>query len=266
MTAGRVVSLSAGTVLDATPEEALAAAAAAGFDAFGTRWDPERLPRAAIGPLRRRVDDSGLALLDLEVVRLGPGVPVPDHRPWADVAAELGARFLLVVSSHDDPARAADELATLAGWCAPAGVTVALEFMRFTAVPTLRAAGELVRAAGGAGLTVLVDVLHLQRGGESADDLTAPGAPPVGYLQLCDAPAAPPGDLAALAAEARHGRLFPGEGELPLADVLAALPADLPVCVEVQSDSWSRQLDVPARARRARDSVRDLLGAPDPAR
>nr|WP_239522128.1 sugar phosphate isomerase/epimerase [Geodermatophilus sabuli] len=253
--------MSAGTVLDARPDDALDAAAAAGFDAFGTRWDPEH----AIGSLRRRIDDSGLALLDLEVVRLGPGTPVGHHRPWVDAAAELGARFLLVVSSHDDPARTADELATLAGWCAPAGVTVALEFMRFTAVPTLHAAGELVRAAGGTGLTVLVDVLHLQRGGETPADLTRPGAPPVGYLQLCDAPADPPGDLAALAEEARHGRLFPGDGELPLADVLAALPADLPVCVEVQSDTWSRQLDVPARARRAMDSVRGLLGAPHPA-
>lgn len=259
--AGRLVSLSAGTVLDASPEEALAAAAAAGFDGFGVRWDPDRLPHHLLPALRSRIDASGLALLDLEVVRLRPDVPVAAHRAWVETAAELGARFLLAVSHDESPARTADELGTLAEWATTSGVTVALEFMGFTAVPTFRSASSLLRQAACPGLTILVDALHLQRGGETAADLTTPDAGPVGYVQLCDGPRAAPGptgDPTALADEARHGRLFPGEGELPLGDLLAALPDDLPCCVEVQSDTWSR-VDVGERARRAMTSVRPLL-------
>jgi sugar phosphate isomerase/epimerase len=257
----RLLSLSAGTVLDASPEAALDAAAAAGFDAFGLRWDPARLPASRLPALRRRIEVAGVPLLDLEVVRLRPEVPVTAHRAWAETAADLGARFLLVVSHHESPFRTVEELRTLAGWCAPTGVTVALEFMRFTAVPTFRSAGSLLREAACPGLTILVDALHLQRAGESAADLTTADAGPVGYFQACDGPReapGPPDDLGALADEARHGRLFPGEGELPLRELLDALPADLPCCVEVQSDAWSR-VDVGQRAQRAMDSMRALL-------
>lgn len=259
----RLLSLSAGTVLDAAPEAALDAAVAAGFDGFGIRWDPERLPPSRLSALRGRIESSGLVLLDLEVVRLRPDVPVSAHRAWAETAAALGARFLLAVSHHESPARAVEELCTLADWCSPSGVTVALEFMRFTAVPTFRSASDRLRQAACPGLTVLVDALHLHRGGETAAALTAADAGPVGYVQICDAPReAPgaPGDLAALADEARHGRLFPGEGELPLADLLGALPADLPCCVEVQSDAWAGA-DVGERARHAMASTRALLAA-----
>ena len=263
--AGRLVSLSAGTVLDAAPEAALDAAVAAGFDAFGIRWDPERLTPSRLPSLRRRIDAGGIPLLDLEVVRLRPDVPVTAHRAWAETAAELGARFLLAVSHHESPARTVDELCTLADWCSPSGVTVAVEFMRFTAVPTFRSASGLLRQAACPGLTILVDALHLHRGGETAADLTAADAGPVGYVQICDAPREAPGapdDLVALADEARHGRLFPGEGDLPLGELLDALPADLPCCVEVQSDSWSG-VDVGQRARHALASARALLATTD---
>jgi sugar phosphate isomerase/epimerase len=258
---GRLLSLSAGTVLDASPEAALAAAAAVGFGGFGIRWDPERLPRRESPALRRRIEEGGVALVDLEVVRLRPDVALSAHRAWADMAAELGARYLLVVSHHEDPARTAADLATLAEWCTPARVTVALEFMRFTGVPTFAAADAIVRQAAVPGVQILVDALHLQRGGETPVSLTAAGTATVGYVQLCDGPRAAPGaadDLAALADEARHGRLFPGEGELPLRELLGVLPSDLPCCVEVQSDRWAG-VDVQQRARRAMDSMRELL-------
>ncbi len=251
---GRVLSLAAGTVLDASPEQAVAEAAAAGFQAVGLRWTP-----GAVDPMtvRRLLDDTGIALLDLEVVRLDPAAPVTAHRPLVEVAAALGARFLLAVSQHPDPGRTSDELAQLADWCAPSGVTVAVEAMRFTTVPTLAAAAALAPP----GVALLVDALHLHRGGESPADLR-PLAHRVGYLQLCDAPlAAPPGGVDALAAEARHARSFPGEGELPLADLVAALPADLPCSIEVQSDSWARAT-VTERARHAHATGRAALRRP----
>ena len=95
----------------------------------------------------------------------------------------------------------------------------------------------------------------------------------LGYLQLCDAPAAPPhgiggagpdaarpagqrGDDAVL--EARTGRLLPGEGELPLAELLGALPDSLPVSAEAPSLAARRELSpaqFAARVRHALDSV-----------
>ena len=62
--------------------------------------------------------------------------------------------------------------------------------------------------------------------------------------------------------EARAARLLPGEGELPLRELLAALPDGIPVAVEAprsgsgsgSGDGRSRS-EFAARARRAVDSV-----------
>lgn len=257
----RLVSLSAGTVLGFPADEVFEAAAAAGFGAVGLRWEQPGMPVPSAPRVRRAAAAAGVSVLDLEVVRLRPGVPLAASRPLVDVAAELGARFLLAVSHHPEPAHTADELATVAEWCAGTGAVVALEAMRFTAVPTVRTAAALLRGLGRADVVLCVDPLHLHRGGETPAVLREDGGVRIGYVQLCDAPLAPPGppdDVEALAEEARHHRLFPGEGELPLAEMLAAVPADLPCTVEVQNDGWAG-VDARGRAQRAMQSARRVL-------
>lgn len=256
----RLVSLSAGTVLGFPPGEVVDAAAAAGFGAVGLRWKQPGMPAASAPRVRRQVEAAGLTVLDVEVVRLRPGVPVASFAPLVDVAAELGARFLLAVSHHPEPDRTADELAALADRCGGTGVRVALEAMRFTAVPTFRAAAALLRGLARPDVVICLDPLHLQRGGETPEVLREDGAR-IGYVQLCDAPLRHPGDagdLDALAEEARHHRLHPGEGELPLVEMLAAVPATMPCTVEVQDDREAG-VDARRRARRAMDATRRVL-------
>ena len=247
------------------------AAAAAGYDAAGLRLDPRTTTPADAAALRRRADDLGLAVLDLEVVRLGPDRPFDDHLRLLELAGILGARFLLTVSVHPTGAGTAADLARLAAAARGAGPRVAVEFMRFTGIRTLADALELVRALGDDAPAVLVDALHLQRGGGSPADLAALPAGTVGYLQLCDAPAAAPADLAE---EARHHRLPPGTGDLPLAGLLAHGPAGVPLSVEVQSDRLAAELAPVERARRLLADTRRVLaagtapprGAPGPGR
>jgi sugar phosphate isomerase/epimerase len=53
-----------------------------------------------------------------------------------------------------------------------------------------------------------------------------------GVLQLCDAPAiAPPPEL--LRDESVNRRRYPGEGELPLDDILDALPENVVIEIEI---------------------------------
>ncbi|MDQ4119443.1 MAG: TIM barrel protein, partial [Actinomycetota bacterium] len=159
----RVLSLAAGTVLDAGPAGTLRAAADAGYDAAGLRLDPQD---AGATGLRALADDLGLAVLDLEVARLGPDTRFADHLRLLELAQELGARFLLAVSVHPDPAATADELGRLAAAAEGGPTRVALEFMRFTRVGTL---DEAVDVATAASAVVLVDALHLARGGDTPD-------------------------------------------------------------------------------------------------
>jgi hypothetical protein len=79
---------------------------------------------------------------------------------------------------------------------------------------------------------VLVDALHVQRCGVRLADLADLAAADPGlltYVQLCDAPLAAPADPVH---EARAARLLPGEGQLPLRGLLAALPDGIQVTVE----------------------------------
>jgi len=253
-----LLSLAAGTILDATAQEAIAVAADAGFDALGLRFDAPPDPRN-LAELTARLDDRGLRVLDVEVARLRPGALASDHLWLIDIAAALGASYVLSVSNHDSRDATVHELGVLAEYAQHNGVRIALEFMRFTSVRSLGEACTLSTHLASAGLDnvdVLLDVLHFDR---CAEDLGAlPAAREcIGYVQICDATGRPTTDEA-LANEARHHRMMPGAGQLPVAQVLARLGA-LPISVEVQSDELAGALSVRERAELAMRSTRAVL-------
>jgi sugar phosphate isomerase/epimerase len=73
--------------------------------------------------------------------------------------------------------------------------------------------------------------------------------------QLCDASATAPATRAAIIAEARGGRLPPGDGALPLGALLEALPTDTSLSVEMPLPA----LDARERIATAFNSTRNLL-------
>ncbi len=253
-----MLSLAAGTVLDAAASKVVAAAAAAGFDACGLRLDPTQLSPGQVRAIRTEIDDAGIELLDLEVIRLNEGHPVDRHQAMLELAAELGAAWVLTVVGMPDPAEQAGALAELDELAAPLGVRISLEFMAFTAVRTL--ADALVLADRVPRCGVLVDALHLNRtGGGCADVAAAAGR--LSYLQLCDGSLDPPsgGTPAELAEEARHHRVMPGDGAFDLAGLIRAVPGTLPVSVEVQSDRLAASRTVEERAALAYRSATRVI-------
>lgn len=271
MNGGREVALAVLTVLDAPPPEVVDVAAAAGFDAVTLRLLGG--PRGEIGPLvgdtptRRetcaRLRHHGLGVLDVEVVRLDGETDITALRPVLESAAVLGARHVVALDTEPDEARATERFGELCEEASGFDLRVALEFMLFTECRTIRDADRIVEQAGHPAGAVLVDPLHLQRsGGSPADvaELAAAHPERYPYAQLCDAPAeAPAGGVRALYAEAVHRRLHPGDGELPLAAFVAALPAGAALSVELPVPALADR--PPAeRARRAMDSARRLLG------
>lgn len=126
-------------------------------------------------------------------------------------------------------------LALLAAMCEMArdhGLRVDLEFMRWRPVATVQQACAVVTGAGQANSGVLVDALHLFRSGGQVADIAAVDPRLLRAVQLCDAPMLAPAE-ALIIPEAREGRLLPGQGQLPLAALLAALPGDVDISVEV---------------------------------
>ena len=134
-----------------------------------------------------------------------------------------------------------------------------LEFAIYTGVRTLADAARLVQQSGCDNAAVLVDALHFSRSGGWPSDIAGVDASLFKYAQICDAGASIPTEPADLIREARGGRLLPGEGALPLRDLVAALPPAIPLAVEAPVGATAG-LPALERARRAYRSMRALLG------
>ena len=260
----RVAGLDHLTLLGVAPPELVTVSAAAGFGAVGLRVSPARdderpwpmTPGSAmLAQTALRLADTGIAVLDVEAIRLRPwqGPRPAEFTPVLEAAAELGARFVNAICEDPDLSRLSDEFGRLAEEARPYAVRPVIEFMAYRTVRTL---DDAVAIAAGSGGGVLIDALHVQRCGVSLDALRAVDPGLVSYVQLCDAPLAAPAGEGAEITEARDGRLLPGDGELPLLGLLAALPAGIPVAVEAPAaGAGARPAEFAIRARRALSSV-----------
>ena len=191
--------------------------------------------------------DTGVGVFDLEIVRIGEGFDPRLYLPLFEAGAALGARAVLVVGDDTDPARLATSYARLCEQMAPFGLTADLEFMPWTAVPDARSALALVEAAGSpANAGILVDALHFGRSHTTLDDIRAIPRSLLHYAQLCDGEAGTHFSTEQLLHTARCERLMPGEGNIDLRGLFAALPPDLPVSVEMIN--LVREADTPAQA------------------
>ena len=283
MTGGRrPVGLGHLTLLDTAPPELVSLAAQAGFEAVGMRAavasaTEEPWPMAVGSPMLRetlrRMDDTGVRVTDVEIIRLVPQTRAADQRALFETGAELGARFVNVIDFDPDHGRAADTLAAIAAEAAPFGLRPCVEPMAYSKLTSL---ADAVKLVDGSAAGIIADPLHLHRCGDDPARLRELDPRLLGYFQLCDAMLAPPhglprpqrlprgqpADVDDAQLEGRAARMLPGDGELPLAELVDAVPADLPVAVEAPNLQLSARLGVPEFLRRARQAASLLLDNP----
>jgi sugar phosphate isomerase/epimerase len=235
----RRLSLAHLTAITLPPPQFIEAAAQAGFDGVGLRllrvtpdspgyplMDDPALMRAT----RATLTATGLIVSDIEFVKITPDLDPVTLLPMIAAGAELGARHLICAPYDPDLSRLSDTLAEIARLCAEHGLGAVLEFFPWTPVPDLHTCWQVVRDTG-AGL--LVDALHFDR---SRSDLALlRDIPParLPFAHLCDATRAPSYDTDTLLRTARTDRLMPGQGQIDLVAFLRALPAELPLGLEV---------------------------------
>jgi sugar phosphate isomerase/epimerase len=268
----RRLSLAHLTVLDTTPPELVTVASAAGFRTIGIRLTAT--PSVGVppydmlheGPLLRetllRMAGTGVSVFDTEFLRFEPDQPAAIPEGFLEISARLGATQVLVMSAEPEEARTLERFGELCDRAAPYGLQVNLEFAIYTGVRTLAHAAKMVARATRANASVLIDALHFSRSGGLPEHVAQVDPALFRYAQICDAgPDMPaPTDTPALVREARTGRLLPGEGVLPLKELVAALPRSLPLAIEAPCRATA---GLPAldRAKRAYRALADLVGA-----
>jgi len=263
-----MLSLAHLTVLDAHPLELIDAALAGGFEALGLRIVAP-MPTDTIVPvigdeplirsIEERLDATGRRIFDIEAVWLMPHTEVGALEPALALGSRLGAKHLLVIGNDADEGRLAANFARLCDLAGSYGIGVVLEPIPYVELGTPSQALALLDTVRKPNAKLLIDALHLYRGGGSPADLAAidPGLLP--YIHLCDATVShPPPE--GLRAEGRGGRFYPGEGELPLCGFLRAFPTGIPIGVEAPCARYAH-LPVLERARICGAATRALLSA-----
>jgi sugar phosphate isomerase/epimerase len=177
------------------------------------------------------LSDRGVSVSIGEGFMIRPSADIADAASDMDKLCELGARRMNVLSLEADPGRALDQFARFADMAGERGLEATLEFLPGLPIADLAAAARVVRAVGRPNFRLLLDSMHLFRSGGTVADVAALEPGLIAYVQLCDGPRV--SRHAAYADEARYDRLPPGEGDFPLAALLAALPRDLTVGLEV---------------------------------
>ncbi|HDS1737953.1 TIM barrel protein [Pseudomonas sp. BP8] len=231
------------TALDLEPVTLVRQAGRAGFASVGLRLHPVMdgalaYPMAVgsqvLRDLKAVMAWEGVRVSDIEFVSLTPEVDVAGSEPLLASGAELGAVSLTVSGDDAQTTRLSHNFAALCELAGRYGLRVDLEFMRWRQVGTLQQALAVLAAAGQGNSSVLVDALHLYRSGGDASAIAQVDPRHLRAVQLCDAPLLAPAE-ALIIQEAREGRLLPGQGALPLAQLLAVMPSDVAVSVEIPS-------------------------------
>ncbi len=262
----RVLSIAHLTLADCTPPEQVSAAAEAGFRWISLNRGGGSRPslvedKALQQETLQRLADTGLRVNDLEGISLTRETDFGELDALFDLSALLGASGFTVIGRDDDQAFLIDGFARICQKAEPYGVQPNLEFFRFSSVKDLAQALAVVRGANQPNGGVLIDTLHIGRSHVSIDEVKAVEPELVHYIQFCDCVVEQePSDVDGLRDEAINDRLLPGDGTLPLVDILHALPANAGVSIEAPNRA-EMKLPPAQRAKRAYDAAMRVLQA-----
>jgi sugar phosphate isomerase/epimerase len=271
--------LCAATLLASSLPERAEAARSAGFTGMSL-WlsDVVRARREGMTDtgIRALFDDNGLEVAELDcLANWLPDTTVPSDLPFEvddvmfasdhdfyEIAESIGGRSVNAAELFGSPADRDAAVEAFAGVCdraAEHGLLVHLEFLPWSAFPTLNSAWDVVRLADRPNGGLLVDSWHCARSTTTLADLAAiPGDRVLG-VQLSDAPAEPA--YPEITEETMRARLLPGDGVADVVEIVRTLDrigCQAPIGAEIISDDLAA-MDASEAARRAADATRRVL-------
>ncbi len=252
-----------------SPQQLVEIAAEAGYDHVSFRMTPvtesEKVHplihnRKLMDETLERLDGKGLDVLDVELVRMDSESRPEQYGAFLDAAAQLGARSVICQLPDPDQQRAAEKFAELCDLALPYNLGIALEFVSWTDTPNLGAARHIITAADRANGGLLIDTLHFDRSASSLDDLEKVPRSWFQFVHLCDAAAAAPVSRNASIYTARHNRLFPGDGDIKLAEILSRVPP-VPYSLEIPNSAMTKKYGLATFCRLALEKTKQYLSS-----
>ena len=250
------------TLPTAAPLEYIDAAINAGYDAVGLRlhkspglpFHPVVGNARLIAEIKAMLRDAKMPVFDIFSCYLEPETKISNFTASLALGAELGGKYIMVMGNDPDYSRMRDNFGLFCDEAARFNLVPTIEFVPTRPLCTMAMAVRIINEAGRGTGTVCLDPLHFTRTGGSGAEIRSYGAKYFPYTQLNDGvpfPGEPnPSDFGKM----RQGqRKMLGEGDVPLCEFLDALPANLPLSIEIPIELGSGLRDVAAKPYSSRE-------------
>jgi len=201
-----------------------------GYPPYSLRDDP-----ALRKDLLAALDRHGVTITLGDGFLVLPGAEMGTYSADLDALAQLGVPRINAVSLDPDLGRSFDQFAALTELAAQRNIETVVEPVPGLTVGDLPTALAALAHVARPDFRLLIDTMHLVRSGSTAADLAALDPTQIGYAQLNDTTLQP--RLDNYMEEAMYERMVPGEGELPLHDLLRALPTGIVLELEIPQRS-----------------------------
>ncbi len=208
--------------------------------------------------VKHRLESSDVDLLDIELARLGPGHEPEDYLYFLEVGAELGARHVICQLPDSNRERASDRFSRLCELAKPYGLTINLEFLPWSETSNISDAARIIEQSQATNGGILVDLLHFERSDSTLEQLTKLPRSWFNFVHLCDADKIIAPTPKEQIFTARCDRKFPGEGDIPIGDIICEIP-QVPYSLEIPNDQERERLGTEEYARRAINQARRHL-------
>lgn len=229
------LSLDCLTLTDTAPQDLVRAAGSAGFDRVSLWTAPPLFPRQGVtadneAEVARALAETGVGAHAIEFFDMRSAEALEGYRPALDLGARLGGRVAIAIN-HSNPDRdhVAELLAQFALIAGEYGLGVNVEPIALGQTRTLAEAASLIGAAG-ADCGITLDFLHLYRTGGGAREIRAIDPGLIRYVQVCDGKAQATAEE--VVNEGVMRRLWPGAGDFPIDEYMAAVPPHALVGIE----------------------------------
>ena len=218
-------------------------------------FDDARLRKEVIAAL----DDRGLSIPLIDGFGFNERASDADRRAQLDIVCELGVPRVNT-SSTLAWGPTIDKIGMLADLTAEYGLMLTIEAIPTYTIGDLPSALAVLEEVARPNLKLLIDTMHIARTG-GAGLLATIDPALIGYVQICDGPAGmPSGEI--YFDQALYERAIPGEGELPLVEMLACIPEHIVASAEVPMRSLRNAGVSHAEiARRVIEGSRTMLAA-----
>jgi sugar phosphate isomerase/epimerase len=228
------------TLMRVPPLEYIDIAARAGYDGIGFRLYPSPGMQffpivgddALMRDVRKAIGDSGLNVYDILTCYLQPDMDLDAMKRAHEFGAELGASYALVIGDDEDWGRMVDNFGRLCDNAAQFGLICSLEApVNRRRLTTLELNLKLIEDGGRENAVLCIDPVQFYRAGHRFDMLKSVDPRLLPYTQICDAETETP----------MAPYCMPGEGRVPLREMLDIMPPGLPLSLEYhhRDDSYS---------------------------